>query len=43
MEDMLQDNRQAWDLGADGRYTQRTPVPGEPDRGSHRVLAESWR
>ena len=43
MEHMLEDNRQAWDLGSDGRYTQRTPAAGEPERGSHRVLAEGER
>jgi polyphosphate kinase len=43
METMLQDNRQAWDLGSDGRYSQRTPAPGEPERGSQRVLAEARR
>ncbi|MGY6216698.1 polyphosphate kinase 1 [Methylolobus aquaticus] len=29
---MLDDNRQAWDLGADGRYVQRRPADGEPER-----------
>ncbi|MBK6495557.1 MAG: polyphosphate kinase 1 [Gemmatimonadetes bacterium] len=43
LEGMLEDNRQAWELGADGRYTQRTPAPGEPDRGTHRVLVERGR
>jgi polyphosphate kinase len=43
MEGMLDDNRQAWDLGPDGRYTQRTPALGEPERGSHRLLAEARR
>ena len=43
LEAMLEDNRQAWDRGADGRYTQRTPAPGEPDRGTHRVLVERGR
>jgi polyphosphate kinase len=37
MERMLEDNRQAWDLDADGRYTQRRPAPGEPERGSQRL------
>lgn len=37
MERMLQDNRQAWDLGPDGRYTQRRPAPGEPERGSQQM------
>jgi hypothetical protein len=32
MEQMLEDNRQAWDLDADGRYTQRRPGSGEPLR-----------
>jgi polyphosphate kinase len=34
----LADNRQAWELRADGTYVQRTPAPGEPERGTHAVL-----
>ena len=38
----LADNRQAWDLRADGSYQQRTPGD-EPERGTHRqLLRESW-
>jgi polyphosphate kinase len=37
LETCLADNRQAWDLCADGRYVQRTPGE-EPDRGTHRIL-----
>ena len=38
----LVDNRQAWDLRADGSYQQRTPGD-EPERGTHRqLLRESW-
>ncbi len=37
---MLADNRQAWDLAADGTWTQRHPAPGEPERGSHARLME---
>ncbi len=33
----LADDRQAWDLAADGTWTQRTPGPG-PARGTHEVL-----
>lgn len=38
----LSDNRQAWDLAADGTYTQR--VPGsEPVRSTHQLLLlDSW-
>jgi polyphosphate kinase len=37
----LQDNRQAWDLAADGRWTQRRP--GKTVRASHeRLLRNSW-
>ena len=38
----LEDNRQAWDLHADGTYVQR--VPGdEPERGAHRrLLRDPW-
>ena len=32
---LLADNRQAWDLAPDGTWTQRTPAPGDPDRGTH--------
>ena len=35
---MLADNRQAWDLQADGSYIQRSPLPGEEPRGTHDVL-----
>jgi polyphosphate kinase len=37
LETCLADNRQAWDLCADGRYVQRTPGD-DPDRGTHRLL-----
>ncbi|MBC8088491.1 MAG: polyphosphate kinase 1 [Phycisphaerae bacterium] len=37
LETCLSDNRQAWDLGSDGVYTQRQPG-GETERGTHRVL-----
>jgi len=40
---MWQDNRQAWVLGADGTYEQRRPAPGEPERGTHRLLLERVR
>jgi len=38
----LSDNRQAWDLAADGSYTQRVPN-GEPLRATHQtLLLDSW-
>ncbi|HET6680924.1 MAG TPA: polyphosphate kinase 1 [Gemmatimonadaceae bacterium] len=43
LETCLHDNRQAWDLAADGTYTQRIPAEGEPDRGTHRILlGDPW-
>ncbi|MDX1530429.1 MAG: polyphosphate kinase 1, partial [Rhodothermales bacterium] len=36
----LEDNRLAWDLDADGLYTQRRPADGEPVRALHDVLME---
>jgi polyphosphate kinase len=38
LETCLADNRQAWDLAADGTYTQRHPAPGQPERATHRIL-----
>jgi polyphosphate kinase len=43
LELMLHDNRQAWDMQPDGSYVQRQPLPGEPDRGTHRLLSERGR
>jgi polyphosphate kinase len=40
---LWEDNRQAWELAADGSYTQRHPAEGEPDRGSHARLIELAR
>jgi len=37
----LEDNRQAWDLGADGRWIQRRPQ-GEVRATHVRLLTESW-
>ena len=38
----LEDNRQAWDLGADGRWIQRRPQ-GSEVRSTHvRLLTDSW-
>jgi polyphosphate kinase len=34
----LADNRQAWELAADGTYSQRRPADGEAERGTHAVL-----
>jgi polyphosphate kinase len=36
----LNDNRQAWDLRADGTWHQRTPAPGEPERGTHAIFMQ---
>ncbi len=42
LETCLRDNRQAWDLDADGCYTQRTPLDGS-ERASHvLLLRDSW-
>ncbi len=38
LEQMLADNRQAWEMRGDGSYVQRHPAPGEPDRGTHALL-----
>jgi polyphosphate kinase len=35
---MLADNRQAWDMTADGRFTQRRPAEGEEERGTQPTL-----
>lgn len=35
---MLTDNRQAWDMQADGSYIQRHPDANEPERASQRLL-----
>jgi polyphosphate kinase len=43
LELMWRDNRQAWDLRADGSYEQRRPAEGEPEMGTHRVLTEHAR
>jgi polyphosphate kinase len=40
---MLQDNRQAWDLRADGTYHQRRPPRPEEERATHRMLLERHR
>ena len=40
---MLDDNRQAWDLGPDGTWVQRHPAPGEPERAAQRLLLEQAR
>ena len=43
LELMWCDNRQAWDLAADGSWTQRRPQPGEPEIATHRALVERYR
>ena len=37
---LWQDNRQAWELRADGSYEQRKPASREAERGTHRILVE---
>jgi polyphosphate kinase len=37
---MWQDNRQAWELQAEGTYHQRHPGPGEPERATHKLLGD---
>ena len=39
----LEDNRQAWELGADGRYTLRHPAEGEETRALHDTLMRRAR
>jgi polyphosphate kinase len=40
LELSLEDNRQAWDMAADGSYCQRHPQPDEPIRSSQVQLME---
>jgi len=40
---MWEDNRQAWELGSDGSYTQRTPSASDAEIATHRVLVETYR
>ena len=40
---MWEDNRQAWELRADGTYEQRRPSGPEAERATHRLLAEAGR
>ncbi len=35
---MLADNRQAWELDAEGHYKQRRPQPGEKEQSTHETL-----
>ncbi len=41
LETMWGDNRQAWELGADGTWAQRRP-DGVPELATHRVLIERY-
>jgi polyphosphate kinase len=43
LELMLRDNRQAWDLDADGSYRQRHPPRPEEERATHSMLLERHR
>ncbi|WP_333686808.1 polyphosphate kinase 1 [Methylococcus capsulatus] len=40
---LLNDNRHAWDLQSDGRYLQRQPAEGEPERAAQALLMEGAR
>jgi polyphosphate kinase len=40
---MWQDNRQAWELDAEGVYRQRRPPSPEAELATHRMLVESYR
>jgi polyphosphate kinase len=40
---MWEDNRQAWELRADGTYLQRRTEPDQPERATHRILIERGR
>jgi polyphosphate kinase len=41
LDTCLADNRQAWELHADGTWTQR--IPDGPERATHRILiADAW-
>ena len=43
LETLLHDNRQAWELEADGSYVQRVPHNGEELRSTHEIfLRDSW-
>lgn len=35
---ILKDNRQVWILNEDGSYTQKTPVDGEEEKGTHNII-----
>ncbi|MGB3402406.1 MAG: polyphosphate kinase 1 [Microcoleaceae cyanobacterium] len=37
---MLSDNRQAWDLQADGQYIQRHPTKNAPELNAHQILMD---
>ena len=41
LQTYLEDNRQAWELDADGRYSQRVP-DGEVRASQLRLLSDSW-
>jgi polyphosphate kinase len=42
MNMMWEDNRQAWDLHADGEYVQRQPGENQPERATHQMLLEYY-
>jgi polyphosphate kinase len=43
LDTCLADNRQAWELSADGTYAQRHPAPGESVRSTHvALLRDPW-
>jgi polyphosphate kinase len=42
LETSLADNRQAWDLGSDGTYTQRNPGDREVLSSQVRFIRDPW-
>jgi polyphosphate kinase len=38
LDTLLADNRQAWEMNAEGTFTQRRPEAGEKTRGTHETL-----
>jgi polyphosphate kinase len=43
LELMWKDNRQAWDLSAEGSWTQRQPRDEEREIATHKVMIERYK
>ena len=43
LESMWEDNRQAWELSADGSWRQRSSADSQPERATHPALIERYR